>query len=368
MSDTGIADLATVVDPGPIVARADLWRDVVGQDRAVAALQAAATRPVHAYLLVGPAGSGKRAAARAFGGALLAVDAASRGVDVDRSIELALDESHPDLHVFEPEGASLTVADAEAIVTAASRSPVEGTRKVLVLDEFHKVQQAGPALLKTIEEPPASTTFVILAEEVPNELVAIASRAVRIDLGPVPHDAVVDRLVAEGIDHEVAATTAAAAGGDLHRARLLAGDPSLVVRRDSWAAIPHRVDRTGHTAAALVDEIIAHIDAAQGPLDERHALERSELESQIETYGLRGGQLKEQEKRHKREVRRHRTAEIRFGLAVLAGEYRDRLATANDPTPHLDALRAVQAAAEALVRNPNELLLLQALVADLDPL
>ena len=58
----------------------------------------------------------------------------------------------------------------------------------------------------------------------------------------------------------------------------------------------------------------------------------------------------------------------RFGLAVLAGEYRDRLATAHDPTPYLEALRDVQAAAEALVRNPNELLLLQALVVGLPPI
>jgi len=351
-----------------IVERADLWHDVVGQGRAVAALQAAAPRPVHAYLLVGPAGSGKRAAARGFAGALLAIDAAERGADVDRAVELSLDEAHPDLHVFEPEGAAISAADAREIVTVASRSPVEGGRKVLVLDEFHTVQQAGPILLKTIEEPPASTVFVILAEEVPNELVAIASRAVRIDLGPVPQDAVTERLVHEGVAPEIAATTAAAAGGDLHRARLLARDPSLAVRRDSWASIPHRIDGTGHTAAALVDEVVAHIDAAQGPLDERHEAERAALEEQIETYGLRPTERKELEKRHKREVRRHRNAEIRFGLAVLAGEYRDQLAATHDPTPHLEALRDVQAAAEALVRNPNELLLLQALVVGLPPI
>ena len=357
----------TAPDVADVVARDDLWADVVGQARAVATLQAAAARPVHAYLLVGPAGSGKRAAALAFGAALLAADAAIRGADVDRAAALAREGSHPDLLVFEPEGASLSVDDAREISTAASRSPVEGTRKVLVLDEFHKVTQAGPALLKTIEEPPPSTVFVILAEEVPNELVAIASRAVRVELGPVALDALVDRLVAEGVLPEVAADAGAAAGGDLSRARLLASDASLVVRRDSWASIPHRVDGTGHTAGLLVDEVLSHIDAAQGPLDDRHEAERTSLAEQIEAYGLRGSLLKDQEKAHKREVRRHRTAEIRFGLAVVAREYRDRLATASDPTPHYAALAAVQAAAEALVRNPNEVLLLQALVVGLEP-
>ncbi len=358
----------TAVEPASIIDRPQAWAGVVGQDEAVVQLKAAAVSPVHAYLLVGPAGSGRRAAATAFAAVLLALDAAGRGADAERALSLALEENHPDLAVFEPGGASLLVGDAEAITRAASRSPVEGGRKVLVLTEFEKVAQAGPALLKTIEEPPPSTVFVVLAEEVPPELVPIASRTVRIDLGPVPEAALVERLVAEGAEASVAHAAAAAAGGDLRRARLLVGDSSLGVRRDAWASIPTRVDGTGYTATQLVDEVVAHIDAAQEPLDRRHALEREELVTQIETYGQPKSLLKELETRQKREVRRHRTAELRFGLATMAGAYRDRLATATDLRPHLAAIAAIQSAAEAWVRNPNELLLLQALVAGLDPI
>lgn len=358
----------TAVEPTSIIDHPAAWADVVGQDDAVSQLKAAAVNPVHAYLLVGPAGSGKRAAAAAFAGVLLAIDAAGRGGDPDRAMALARSEAHPDLTVFEPEGASLRVGDAEAITRAASRSPVEGRRKVLVLTEFEKVAQAGPALLKTIEEPPPSTIFVVLAEEVPPELVPIASRTARIDLGPVPETALVERLVADGISADLATSAAAAAGGDLARARLLVHDRSLGVRRDAWASIPLRVDGTGHTATLLVDEVVAHIDAAQEPLDERHAVERDDLVAQIETYGQPRSLLKELETRHKRAVRRHRTAELRFGLATMAATYRDQLATAPDPRPHLAALDAIQDAAEAWVRNPNELLLLQALVVGLDPL
>lgn len=358
----------TVLSAAAIIDRDDAWDALVGQDDAIAQLKAAAVNPVHAYLLVGPAGAGKRAGAVAFAGVLLALDAAARGADPDRALSLALEENHPDLTVFEPEGASLRVSDAEAITRGASRSPVEGERKVLVLTEFEKVAQAGPALLKTIEEPPASTVFVVLAEEVPPELVPIASRTARIDFGPVPETALAARLQAEGTPTDLAASAAAAAGGDLSRARLLVGDRSLGVRRDAWASIPTRVDGTGHTATQLVDEVVAHIDAAQEPLDERHALAREELVEQIETYGQPKSLLKDLETRHKREVRRHRTAELRFGLATMAATYRDRLADAPDPRPHLEALDAIQTAAEAWVRNPNELLLLQALVVGLDPI
>ena len=71
---------------------------------------------------------------------------------------------------------------------------------MLVLEDFHLIDQFGAILLKYVEEPPASTFFVILAEDVPPELVTIASRSVRIDFGPVPLAAVIERLVAEGVD------------------------------------------------------------------------------------------------------------------------------------------------------------------------
>ena len=55
-------------------------------------------------------------------------------------------------------------------------------------------------MLKTIEEPPPSTHFVVLADFVPNDLVTIASRCVRIEFSPIPAAVLVERLVAEGVD------------------------------------------------------------------------------------------------------------------------------------------------------------------------
>ena len=172
------------------MARTSVWDGVIGQDHAVAQLTAAAVHPVHAYLLVGPAGSGKRAAARAF--AALLLSAGSEGEEAERHVRLALAEAHPDLHVVEPTTAHrrMDVDTARSIVQQAVLSPAEGARKVLVLEDFHLIDRFGAILLKYVEEPPASTFFVILAEDVPPELVTIASRAVRIDLGPIPLAAV----------------------------------------------------------------------------------------------------------------------------------------------------------------------------------
>lgn len=341
------------------------WDDVLGQDRAVAQLQGSVATPVHAYLFVGPSGSGRRAAARAFAAELLA--AGSEGAEAERHRSLALSEAHPDLTVFVPEGASLREAEAAEIIRAAMRAPVEGDRKVLVLCELHKVSTQSPKLLKIIEEPPPSTVFVILADDVPPELVTIASRAVRIDFRPIPEDLIVERLVADGVAEAVAADAARAASGDLERARLLVTDPELADRRAAWHAVPDRLDGTGAAVMTVVAELRALVDRAQGPLDARHQSEVAELEERIERYGERGSGASQLAAQHKREVRRHRTDELRFGLATLARRYTDELATARRPQELFDKLAAIQFASEALIRNPNEALLLEDLLFQLSP-
>ncbi|MEO7429472.1 MAG: hypothetical protein ABIY48_08830 [Acidimicrobiales bacterium] len=349
-------------------AEIDVWAGVIDQEHAVANLTAAAVHPVHAYLLVGPAGSGKRAAARAF--AALLLSAGSDGQDAERHIRLALAEAHPDLHVIEPTTAQgrMDVDTARSIVRQAVLSPAEGSRKVLVLEDFHLIDRFGAILLKYVEEPPASTFFVILAEDVPPELVTIASRAVRIDLGPVSSSAVEARLVADGVDVARAASIAAAAGGDLDRAQLLATDARFALRSEALRAMPARLDGTGARAAELAAEVKALIDDAQDVIDARHVVEAAELQERIERYGQRGSGKKDVEDRHKREVRRHRGAELRFALATFAAAYRDVLPSASHPDQVVDGLRRLDQAALSLERFPNETLLLQALLAHLPPL
>ncbi len=341
---TGAADPTTA---------AEIWRDVVGQERAVAELQSALRAPVHAYLLVGPHGSGKRALARAFAAGLLSEG--TEGPERDRHIALALAEQHPDLVVVERVGASIAAEQARNVRDLAMRSPIEGARKVLVLDEFHLVQPSvGPILLKTIEEPSAGTFFVVLVEDVPPELVTIESRCVRIDLGSIPETAIRDRLVHEGVPAPAAAEAAAVASGDLGRARVLATDERLALRRDAWHAAPGRLDGSGHASVQVVDELLAAIEDAAEPLKSRQAAELAALDARAKEYGERGSGRKALDDLHKRQLRRHRTDELRFGLAVLARRYRDALVVAERPGPYIDALAAIQATAEGLVRNPNE--------------
>lgn len=356
----------------PTAATADAWAEVVGQEAAVALLRGASgPQAVHAWLFLGPHGSGKRAAARAFAGDLLAQEPEAAGdhEGAARARALARAEQHPDLVVVERVGASISAEQADEIVRRASRSATEGRRKVLVLDEFHLIApNVGPKLLKTIEEPPEGTFFVVLADELPPELVTVASRCIRIDFHPLTDAVVTARLEAEGIDPARAAEAASFAGGDLDRARLLATDERLALRLAAWRGLPRRLDGTGATAAAAVDELRATIDDAEAPLRVRHEAEVVELAERVERYGQRGSGAADLDKRQKRETRRFRTDELRMGLGSLAATYRDELAVAADPAAALAGLAAIQEAAEALVRNPNEELLLLALALRLPSL
>jgi DNA polymerase-3 subunit delta' len=345
-----------------------IWAAVVGQADAVAQLEGAAEAPVHAYLFVGPRGSGKHAAARAFAATLVCAD---RGCGTCRDCRLALAGEHPDVREVERVGPAISTAQADEIVRTAALAPIEGQRQVLVLHDFHLIQDGvAPKLLKTLEEPSARTIFLVLADDVPPSLVTIASRCVRIDFHPVAADVIAATLVAEGVSHDEAATAAHAADGDLDRARVLASDPELVVRRDAFGRLPHRLDGTGAGVATAVDELLGLIKAAAEPLERRQAAEARELEERVALTGERGAGRKTMADRHKRELRRHRTDELRSGLATVAATYRDALVDghARDTGAAIAAVAAVHEALEALDRNPNEALLLQALLLKLPPL
>ncbi len=324
---------------------------VIGQNRAVDQLMAAVKAPVHAYLFVGPAGCGKRMAARAFAAALLRDDR-------------PLTDTHPDVVIVEREGASINVAQAREIGRLAARSPVEGGRKVLVLTDFHLVGDAAPALLKTIEEASPSTIFVILADSLPRELVTVASRCVRIDFCALAVAAIEQQLITEGIDSQRAHAAADAASGSLDRARLLAVDDSVVERRELWRSLLARADGTGHTAALLVDEIIASLDHAMAPLEQRQADEKAQSAVDVKEKGRSGTAVKDLEAKHKREQRRLRTDELRSGLAQISAELSVRMQSAqgaDDAAAVSECLDAVTWANQSLTLNPNEQLLLMGL-------
>ena len=335
----------------------DLWAELIGHDELTERLRRAAAEPTHAYLFVGAPGVGTRVAARAFAAELLSRGASEE--DAERHRRLAGAEHHPTITFVERTGASISADQAREIVRQAQMRPSEGDLQVLVLTEFHLVSSAAPILLKSIEEPPAGTVFIVLADEVTPDLVTIASRCVTFEF-PILSAAVIgQQLRVEGVSGDVADAAAASSGGDLDRARLLATDPLVVARRQFWFDLPTRLDGTGATVGKLASEVLSRVDEVLEPLSDQHKAELTELTEQAERIGLKKSTLKEVEARHKREQRRIRTDELRSGLAALMDSYRSNVSSA--PDAFVTAADAVASFTDSLFFNANEELALQAL-------
>ena len=171
-----------------------VFDSLIGQPLVKERLDSAVNAPVQAYLFLGRRGTGKRRAAALFAGELVGAEQ-----DRERNRSLAAREEHPDLVIFEAEGNSLRSDEVEAVIVASSRSSVEAGRKVIVVDRFHEATpEAAARLLKPIEEPPPSTIFILLAEEVPPEHVTIASRSTTVEFAAVSVEAIRDALVNRG--------------------------------------------------------------------------------------------------------------------------------------------------------------------------
>ena len=376
IADGGAVNVA-LSEPTDELPALELFDDVFGQDDALRQLRAAARRPVHAYLLVGPPGLGQRALVRGFAASLLCPSGGCGVCDVCRRARAGV---HPDLVEVERAGPFVTVDDARRVVRLAQRRPLEGHRQVIVVSEIHLARLAAPVLLKTLEDPAGATVFVMLADSVPAELATIASRCVRIELRPVPTAILRGWLEDQAVMPELAAEIAEAAGGSIDRARLLSHDEGFARRRALWRSVPSRLDGTGAAAAALATELVGSAEDAVEPLRAQNRAEIDELTEDAKQFGDRSASRRKAiEDRHHREERRWRTDELRGGLAVLAAAYRDRLlaasrsrdraqsASASDDRMRrlAEAIAAVERAGAELVRNPNEMLLLEALLVRL---
>jgi DNA polymerase-3 subunit delta' len=352
-----------------------LFGQVVGQEQAVAALRAAAVNPVHAYLLRGAAGNGGLLAAHAFAAALLCADG---GCGSCRTCRAALAGGDPDLHVIHRSGATLSVDDMHRLVQVAQRRPLQAARQVVIVTDVHLGGRAAPALLKTLEEPPGATVFVLLADDIPPELVTVASRCVEIPFPPVPRATMVRWLSGRGVSDEVAAVVADSSGGSPERARVMIEDPEVAARAALWSSVPDQLNNTGVVAAALAQGLLASAERAVEPLRAEHARELERLTQEATDFGERGlPGRKEITDRHQREERRWRTDALRAGLGALARAYRDRMttqATGADAGAHVHAQAAAEAVSlitdttRSLLRNPQETLLLQSLLVRLGAL
>jgi DNA polymerase III subunit gamma/tau len=168
--------------------RPQVFDDVLGQDHVVRTLKNAIQqqRLAHAYLFVGPRGTGKTSTARILAKAVNCVHGPTAnpcGVcDSCREISQGIS-----LDVLEIDGASNNSVDQIRELRDNVRFAPRGNYKVYIIDEVHMLSsQAFNALLKTLEEPPSHVIFIFATTEPHKVLPTILSRCQRFDLRRIP--------------------------------------------------------------------------------------------------------------------------------------------------------------------------------------
>jgi len=305
-----------------------VW-DAVYESRSTSAIkkQIASGEIPHAWLLLGPSGSGKRMTAAAMAAALNCRVEPGVGCGVCGICARIGRHRHPDVHHIAPEGPIIPVdLIRESVIPEASRSPFEAERKVFVIEEAERMHPyAQNALLKTLEEPQDDTTFILISDREEELLDTIRSRCRVVRLDSVPENEIVVLLVKEGASDETANLAARLSDGDVERARALALDQSAIARRWLFRGIPGRL-REVKDAFDAATEVIAE---AKDAVKEREKSQKAEVADLAEALGEGRGTASARNalaKRHKRELRRLEDEVLGDALRSLASFYRDVLA------------------------------------------
>ena len=273
--------------------------DLVGQSTAACFLSAAiqSNKVAHAYLFAGPLGAGKTEAARAFARALLCKQGGTDNCDTCLRVAHS---THPDFHVIPPTGVSGYLVDhMREVIRSASMAPVRSHRKVYLFSRADLLYGfAANALLKTLEEPPEDTVFILLARNRDAVLETISSRCQVLPFRRIPEAEAIATLVEKtGTTPEEANIALAATGGSLFYAEEFwrSGE-----RRNLRIAILETLERLPKADDSSVLESAKElIVKMRAPLDVVKLEQQRQLEQSRDF--LSDGSIKELEKQQRRE-------------------------------------------------------------------
>lgn len=373
-----------------------VFDELIGQERAVEVLRRAVAGDrhamTHAWLVVGPPGSGRSNAAKAFAAAL---QCPRGGCGQCNDCRTALSGAHPDVTLLRTEQLSIGVDEVRHLVGRANVSPVGRRYQVVVVEDADRITERGAdALLKGLEEPAPRTVWLLCAPSPDDVIVTIRSRCRQLQLVTPDRDAITELLIRrDGISPALAAHCARAAQGHVGRARMLARSEDARIRRHEVLSLPGKL-RSLTDCLTAAENLVASsaAEAAQATAD----LDAKELEDLQRALGMgtkgakaRSAQasIRELEDQQKMRAKRLQRDALDLVLTELTGFYRDVLVAQTSPGVEfinadladqiqpiarradgeqtLRALDAILEARTALETNVAPLLALEALMVSL---
>jgi len=310
--------------------------------------------PSHAYLFHGPAGVGKRAAAREFAAELLAEGDA----DPDGVRNRVQHGTHPDLTWVRPTGAHVMRTDDVdgPVIAAASRTPFEARRRVFVLERVDTMNdEVANRMLKTLEEPAPFVHLILLTEALGRVLDTVVSRCQAVRFDPLPAGRIASALEDEGVAAERAEACGRLALGNAARARFLASEEGEGLRADVEGLVKAALDG-GPEPPEPWRPLLERAEQRRVEAEEEAARERADR-LELEPKGRERRTLeRELEEAAKRDGRRARTEVLDLGLTLAAIGFRDLVCLAEGADEAvLGTDRAPALAGTARGRDPRRL-------------
>ena len=339
-------------------------------------------RVSHAYLFLGAPGAGRLDAARALAQALVCP---AHGCGACEECVRVARRTHPDVHLLAPESVTgYLIGQIRDFLDDVALAPIRGARKVYIIDRAEMLRpDSANALLKTLEEPPAGVTFILLGTSVETILPTIVSRCQCVPFRTIAPEAAARAVAREtGAPDARCAMAVAVTGSPTRAVEFLRSASRQEARRlmiRALDALPRSDDMDVLRAAKEL------VSAVKAPLDEVRATQQAVLDRDADY--LSRGALKQLEDRHKRELsarERSGMMEVLASARVLlrdvlmvcahtgdalvdedAVEVVERLSRTADAAGALRALEAVSRAGEALARNVSPQLTLEVMLLDI---
>ena len=267
------------------------FRDIIGHRRLVGLLSRSVRRESlpPSLIFAGHAGVGKRLAAAATAQALNCIAPLTGSDELDACGVCAACTRiargvHPDVLVVVPgDNGSIRIEQVRDVIDRAAYRPFEGRRRVVIFDEADAlVPPAQNALLKTLEEPPPSSVFILVTSRPDLLLPTVRSRCPLLRFRPLDPQEVAAALVARGHSEAEARAVAATADGSLGRALEASAGERVEARDVAQRVLAHaassddprrRIEgakdllvKTGASGAEDREQVASHLRAMEALL------------------------------------------------------------------------------------------------------